>query len=152
MGRLNDVFQMDRHNGKYFTIIYGVYDRTTRSLAYCNAGHPSALLFTGPSAETTTLMRLESTDPMVGMLPPGMPFETKTVTVGPYARLLIYSDGVFEIEQPGGSMWKFEDFVAFIAVNAAAGDLVDRLYAHVRARRGAEVLNDDFSILDVCWT
>src|SRR5262249_1192932 len=111
MGRLNDVFQMDRHNGKYFTIVYGVYERTTRSLAYCNAGHPAALLFTGSSSTASTLTRLESTDPMVGMLPPGAPFETQSVKVGSYARLLIYSDGVFEIERPIGGMWKFDEFV-----------------------------------------
>jgi sigma-B regulation protein RsbU (phosphoserine phosphatase) len=151
MGRLNDVFQMDRHNGKYFTIIYGVYDRAARSLAYCNAGHPAALLFDGPTAKVPAPTRLESTDPMVGMLPPGMPFETRTVSVGENARLLVYSDGVFEIECPGGGMWKFDEFVSFVEGIAGAADLADRLYAHVRTMRGTDVLNDDFSILDVRW-
>jgi sigma-B regulation protein RsbU (phosphoserine phosphatase) len=141
---------MDRHNGKYFTIVYGVYDKTARSLAYCNAGHPAALLFDDLSPKAPT--RLESTDPMVGMLPPGMPFETKTVTVGKNARLLLYSDGVFEVERPGGGMWKFDEFVSFMAANAAAADLADRLYQHVRAMRATDVLNDDFSILDVRWS
>jgi sigma-B regulation protein RsbU (phosphoserine phosphatase) len=149
VARLNDVFQMDRQNGKYFTMIYAVYDHAARSLAYCNAGHPAALLFTGPSRDAAALHQLASTDPMVGLLPPGVPFETQTVAVGEYARLLLYSDGVFEIERPGGGMWEHKQFVEFVTAAAGADDLMERLYAHVRAMRGADTLNDDFSILDV---
>jgi sigma-B regulation protein RsbU (phosphoserine phosphatase) len=149
--RLNDVFQMERQNGKYFTMIYGVYDKPNRSLACCNAGHPAALLFTGPSKEAAKLRQIESTDPMVGMLPPGVPFETQTVAIGEYARLLLYSDGVFEIERPGRGMWEFKEFVEFMGGIAGADDLTDRLYSHVRGLRGGGTLNDDFSILDIRW-
>src|SRR5205823_6295856 len=143
VARLNDVFQMDRQNGKYFTMVYGVYDKAARTLAYCNAGHPAALLFTGPSRDAAALHRLESTDPMVGMLPPGVPFETRAVAVERYARLLLYSDGVFEIERPGAGMWKYEEFVAFITEASGGDDLMDRLYAHVRSLHGGDTLNDD---------
>jgi sigma-B regulation protein RsbU (phosphoserine phosphatase) len=152
VARLNDVFQMERQNGKYFTMIYGVYDKGARSLAYCNAGHPAALLFTGSARDTATLHRLESTDPMVGMLPPGVPFAVQTVAVGEYGRLLLYSDGVFEIDRPDGGMWKYEEFVEFITAAAGADDLMDRLYAHVRSLHGGDTLNDDFSILDLRWS
>src|SRR4051812_29952246 len=50
VARLNDVFQMDKQNEKYFTIFYGVFDKAKRSLTYCNAAHPAALLFTGADA------------------------------------------------------------------------------------------------------
>jgi sigma-B regulation protein RsbU (phosphoserine phosphatase) len=151
VGRLNDVFQMERQNGKYFTIFYGVYDRGARSLAYCNAAHPAALLFTGPSREWAALKRLDSTDPMVGMLPPGMPFETQKVSIEAYARLLVYSDGVYEIERPDATMWQHAEFVDYLAPLAGEDDLTERLYGHVRQLRGAETLADDFSILDVRW-
>ena len=51
LSRLNDVFQMEKQNGKYFTIWYGVYRRGDRTLAYCNAAHPAPLLWSGPSAD-----------------------------------------------------------------------------------------------------
>jgi methyl-accepting chemotaxis protein WspA len=41
VARPNDVFQMERQNGKYFTTFYGSYDRGARTLAYCNAAHPT---------------------------------------------------------------------------------------------------------------
>jgi phosphoserine phosphatase RsbU/P len=51
---LNETFQMDNQNDKYFTIWYGVYNRPRRQLVYSSAGHPPAvLLSTGkPEAET----------------------------------------------------------------------------------------------------
>jgi sigma-B regulation protein RsbU (phosphoserine phosphatase) len=149
VARLNDVFQMERQNGKYFTLFYGVYRQGERTLAYCNAGHPAALLFDGPGPGPPR--HLDSTDTVVGMLPPGMPFETRTVPVPGQARLLLYSDGVFEIERPGGSMWQHEEFVDYVTAHAGEDDLMDRLHGHVRQMRGAEALADDFSILDVRW-
>jgi len=147
VARLNDVFQMDRQNGKYFTIFYGVLDRAAGSIAYCNAAHPAALLFDA----TGTMTQLDTTDPLIGMLPPGTPFESKTVTADAPARLLVYSDGVFEIERPDDSMWTHREFLDFVVPLAAEPDVMDRLSDHVRAMRGAETLNDDFSILDVRW-
>jgi sigma-B regulation protein RsbU (phosphoserine phosphatase) len=135
---------MDKQNGKYFTIFYGVFRKADRTLTYCNAAHPPGLLFAG-----SELQQLESTDPMVGMLPPGTPFESKTVTVAANARLFVYSDGAFEIDKPGGGMWKHSEFVEFLAPRAGAGDVLDQLYAHVKEIRGGDVLNDDCSILDV---
>jgi sigma-B regulation protein RsbU (phosphoserine phosphatase) len=149
VARLNDAFQMERQNGKYFTIFYGVLDRAARTLTYCNAAHPAALLFTGPDRAAATLHQLDSTDPMVGMLPPGVPFEARTVALGEYMRLLVYSDGAFEVEVPGKGMWKFSDFVAFLTALHSEDDLMDRLYAHVRQTNRGDTLADDFSILDL---
>jgi phosphoserine phosphatase RsbU/P len=146
LSRLNDVFQMERQNDKFFTIWYGVYRKGDRRLAYGNAGHPPALLFPGPAAPA----RLESTGVMIGMLPPGMEFEANAVPVPEGARLLLYSDGVFEIEQPGGAMWSLDEFVEFVSgVPAEAGPTADALLAHVRRLHGAETLGDDFSFLEV---
>src|SRR5262245_16531305 len=93
LSRLNDVFQMDRQNGKYFTIWYGVFRKPDRTLRYGNAGHPPALLYTGPDAGPAALHRLEAVDPVIGMMPPEVPFETCSVALGARARLLVYSDG-----------------------------------------------------------
>ena len=65
--RLNALYPMASNGDHYFTMIYGVYDKPKRMLACCNAGHPAALLFTGPSQKDATLRQIESTDPMVGI-------------------------------------------------------------------------------------
>jgi sigma-B regulation protein RsbU (phosphoserine phosphatase) len=142
--RLNDMFQMDRQDGKYFTIWYGVYKPSGRTLAYCNAGHPPALLLSGGA-----LHQLDADGPAIGMMPE-MPYATRTTPVGNGARLLVYSDGVFEIEKPDGTMWQFPEFVERITPELAAdGDLIERHLDFVRTLHGGAVLGDDFSMLDV---
>ena len=146
--RLNDIFQMERQDGKYFTIWYGVYRMSDRKLAYCNGGHPPGLLWNG-----STVTQLEADGPGVGMIP-DMPFETRTVDVPVDARLLIYSDGVFEIEKPRAvDMWQY----AALHRPHYAGDFgprrgLDRPPPRQFAREtctAGDVLGDDFSMLEV---
>jgi sigma-B regulation protein RsbU (phosphoserine phosphatase) len=150
LSRLNDVFQMERQNDKYFTIWYGVYRRASRELAFSNAGHPAGLLYTGPSADDALLSPLEADGPPVGMAD-GISYETSVVRLGPFANLLVYSDGVFEIEKTDGSMWQHSEFVAYVSsLRPSAGQTVaDRLLAHVHQAHGAAALADDFSFLEI---
>ena len=144
VARLNEMFQMDRQDGKYFTIWYGVYKPATRTLAYCNAGHPPSLLLSGGA-----LHSLEADAPAVGMMP-DMPYDTRTVAVAEGARLLVYSDGIMEIEQADGAMWSFADFLARVEAELATdGDLIARHLDFIRALGGKDVLADDFSMMDV---
>src|SRR4051812_39753421 len=106
---------MEKQNNKYFTIWYGVYRRSERSLAYCNAGHPPPLLWTGPTSEDVTLKQLTATDTVIGMCPPGMDFQTERVKLDPYAMLMVYSNGAYEVETPAGEMWTIQEFVEFVS-------------------------------------
>jgi sigma-B regulation protein RsbU (phosphoserine phosphatase) len=142
--KLNDMFQMDRQDGKYFTIWYGVYRPSDRRLAYCNAGHPPALLQHGG-----TLTELEVDGPAVGMVPE-LPYATHTVEVGATAALLVFSDGVFEIEQADGKMWPYADFLVHIGAELVrGGDVIDRHLAFARTLHASDLLADDFSMLEV---
>ena len=144
MSRLNDVFQMDRQDGKYFTIFYAVYAKSTRTLQHCNAAHPAALLFADAG-----LVQFESMNPMVGMLPPGSPFDGGEAVLAPGARLLIFSDGAFEILKADDTMWSWEEFLDDLAPQADNPNLMDDLYTRLKDLRGLDVLTDDLSILDI---
>ncbi|WP_020472119.1 fused response regulator/phosphatase [Zavarzinella formosa] len=147
--RLNDVFQMEKQNEKYFTIWYGVFDVPTRKLRFSNAGHPAPLLFNGPCCDTAELKSLESSSFAVGMVPE-WEFDTEEVILQPFARLLLFSDGVFEIDKPGGGMWHYPEFVEFIkAQDDKPPSVMDRLYEHVKIIRGGDILNDDYSMVEV---
>jgi sigma-B regulation protein RsbU (phosphoserine phosphatase) len=144
MTKLNDMFQMDRQDGKYFTIWYGVYRPAGRTLAYCNAGHPPALLHSGG-----TVHQLEADGPAVGMVPE-LPYDTRTIAVSEKARLLVYSDGVFEIEKPDGQMWQYPDFVERITPHLETeNDLIELHLKFVRELSNNETLGDDFSMVEV---
>jgi sigma-B regulation protein RsbU (phosphoserine phosphatase) len=148
LARLNDIFPMEKQHGKYFTIWYGVFNRAQRTLAYSNAGHPPGLLHTGPSAAEAALQQLESVGFAAGMIE-GAEYDTRVVELPPFARLLLYSDGVYEIARPGQPMWKFQEFVEFVSGLPRQEPVGDHLLAHVRRLGGSEVLADDFSVLEV---
>lgn len=139
---LNGIFQMDRQDGKYFTIWYGVFRASDRVLSYCNGGHPPALLW-----KNGTIEQLEPDGPGVGMIP-DMPFETHTTEAPVGSRLLIYSDGVFEIEKPDGAMWQFSQFIDHIGEQFGRDGLIDTHLGYARGLRGGDVLGDDFSMLE----
>ena len=102
-----------------------------------------------PDQAGATLHNLASTDPIIGMLPPGMPFKTQRTALGPYARLLVFSDGVFEIERPDGVMWQFPEFVEYVSTELAGLEsVIEPLLAKVRQLRGGDLLADDFSLLE----
>jgi sigma-B regulation protein RsbU (phosphoserine phosphatase) len=147
--RLSSAFPMEKHNGLFFTIWYGVYHKGSRRLSYAGAGHPPALLFTGPDRAGAALSRLKSRGPMIGLME-DCPYDTSAVDLGPYARLYVYSDGVFEIAQAGGKMWTLDEFVDHLAsLPPGEESTIDRLLAHARRLHGADVLADDFSMVEI---
>jgi len=147
---LNATFDMDRHDNKYFTIWYGVYRRSTRQLFYAGGGHPPALLCRARSSGGNDVQPLESTGPIIGMMPE-LTFDTQCVAVEPDEKLYLFSDGVFEIDQPGGEMWKFESFLDFVSAGIEGGSIMDRLLAHVQQLHGSERLSDDFSMVEIAF-
>ena len=145
---LNTAFEMELHDNKYFTIWYGVYRKSTRQLIYAGGGHPPALLLSGPTRQELALTQLDSQGPIIGMLP-DMEFETQTVELAPAARLLLFSDGVFEIELTSGEMWQFDDFLELLRTLPPDQPLMDRLLQHAQTLHGSDQLTDDFSIVEV---
>jgi sigma-B regulation protein RsbU (phosphoserine phosphatase) len=147
--RLNDIFPMEKQNGKYFTIWYGIYRKPDRTLLFANAAHPPPLLFTGPMASDAPMQRLDATGLAVGIME-GAEYDMLQVPLGSYARLLVYSDGVYEIARPDGSMWSAKDFADFAGgLSPTDGPVLDRVLNHVRQMHGSDMLADDFSILEL---
>jgi phosphoserine phosphatase RsbU/P len=150
LGALNNAFQMDQQNGLFFTIWYGVYHKPSRRIDYSGGGHPPALLFSGPSADQAVLEVLEASGPMIGAVP-DLEFQPATTTLGAFAKLILYSDGVYEIERIDKTMWPFNDFVEFMrqGPHDANGSKMDRLIAYDREIQGREEFIDDCSIVEL---
>ena len=151
LGALNNAFQMDQQNGLFFTIWYGVYHKPTRRIDYSGGGHPPALLFNGPSADQAVLEVLEASGPMIGAVP-DLEFQTASTSLGAFAKLFLYSDGVYEIERTDKTMWPFNDFIEFMKQgphDAANDSKMDRLIAYDREIQGREEFVDDCSIVEI---
>ena len=151
LGALNDAFPAENYGEKFFTIWYGVYHCPTQSLSWSGGGHPDALLFSGDAPAGSLPQRLESNGPMMGMM--AWPeFETSRCVVPPGSRLYVYSDGCHEIHGSDGKEWPFDEFVCFMSQPASSeGSQMDRLLETARRFKGADQLDDDFSIIELIF-
>lgn len=150
---LNAAFPMVRHDGMYFTIWYGIYNKRTRELSWSGGGHPPSFLLRGG-----TLRRLESTTFMIGIVEE-YDAPTERVTIEPGDRLYLFSDGVFELHLKGGGIWGLDELEAFLAKNPAEG-VLDAVVAETRrvvldgrgqadpGRDTAVAWDDDFSLIE----
>jgi sigma-B regulation protein RsbU (phosphoserine phosphatase) len=145
---LNRAFPMEQQDGKFFTIWYGVYNIATRQLEYSGGGHPPSVLLTGPSVEQAKVQLLESRGLMIGA-DSDLEYHTSSCQVEAFGKLLLYSDGVFEISYPDGTMWPYESFIQFMSQPSQPGvSDMDRLITHVRALGERDDFADDFSIVE----
>jgi len=146
LSALNRNFKMEEQEGRTFTMWYGVFEHATRRLTWSGGGHPSALLFRGGAGAP---IELESQNPGVGMFELDE-FDQQEIVVPPDSRLLVFSDGAFEIHKQDGGMWTFREFMQFVSQPDDADDcILDRLIRYVRTLKGGDVLDDDFSIMDL---
>jgi len=146
LAALNRAFPMERQNDMFFTIWYGVFDTARRTLRWAGGGHPPAVLL---PADGGPPRLLDSDGPLIGAVD-DLEFASQDVAVPVGARLLVYSDGAFEISRPDGTMWPFEEFLRTVAAPpAAATNTMDALVTHVRQLSGRADFSDDFSMMEL---
>ncbi len=149
---LNERFQMAEQNEQYFTIWYGVYDKETQMLCHASAGHPPAVLITGPTAEQMQLHLLKSTGPPTGW-DIDTEYESHCVKVERCNRLYVFSDGTYEITRADGTMMKLDEFVGMLAMpEEPQGDDLERVLSFSREANSGSSFEDDFSIVRVNFT
>jgi sigma-B regulation protein RsbU (phosphoserine phosphatase) len=146
---LNETFQMNYQNDKYFTIWYGVYNRVTRQLTYASAGHPPAILISGTSPTSTEVQILRTPGMPVGMFPEAQYIDAYC-NVQKLSSLYIFSDGAYEINKPDGTLWSLDGFVQILAtVHHTVDYQLDHILNYLRALNSKDTFADDLSILQV---
>jgi serine phosphatase RsbU (regulator of sigma subunit) len=99
LSRLNRFLSDRADHGKYATLFYSKLDASGR-LTFANAGHCPPLLVRASGL----LERLETTGPPVGLIA-GAAFGIQTRDLAPGDRLVLYSDGVTEAQDPDGEFY-----------------------------------------------
>jgi serine phosphatase RsbU (regulator of sigma subunit) len=142
---LNQAFQGAQHGHKYFTIWYGVYHTTRRTLSYASGGHPAAVVIVPDEPQP---LLFPATGPVMG-ISPVMRFSAATTPLPPGSRLFIFSDGVFEIRREKRTVWDLTACIAHLAeLSRREGNVMDALLTQGRELRGSAQLDDDFSIIE----
>jgi sigma-B regulation protein RsbU (phosphoserine phosphatase) len=145
LARLNTLLCENNPSELFTTAFLAVVDAATGNLTCYNGGHPPPLISRGgaPFAPLALPRGL-----VVGIVE-GVPYPAATVRLEPGDRLVVYTDGVTEAEDPAGRMFGEERLCATLdgcASRDAAG-LVEAVRAAVRDFAGAAPQSDDITLL-----
>jgi len=149
LAELNRRFQMDQQNDHYFTMWIGVYEASTRTLRYTNAGAPPVFVFTSAGAEPPAITELSATTEPVGMFE-DTAFVTQRYIVPAASRILIYSDGAFDIDLGDHRYVSYGEFRKLnLRLAESSNSSLDDLIGELLALTPTGVFEDDFSLIQL---
>jgi len=149
---LNKAFPMEAQNLKYFTMWYGVYSKSTKSLKYASAGHPHAILLKKESDKDNPLLhKLETKGIAIGCFEEAA-YKEEQVYLASSNKLYVFSDGVYEITDKNDHEMTLENFSDLVEKKFCDDNKLQSadIYAEINhMQKVAGPLNDDFSILEL---
>ncbi|HEY9629073.1 MAG TPA: SpoIIE family protein phosphatase [Coleofasciculaceae cyanobacterium] len=146
---LNEVFDMDVHHNRYFTIWYGVYNQQKRQLIYASAGHPPAVLISANIASSADIRLLKTQGVPIGMLS-DRKYTSEFCQVQPDDTLYLFSDGIYEVAQSDETPWNLDEFIHLLSqLHGLEPDPFDQVIAAVQSLSGKGSFEDDCSLLQV---
>ena len=151
LAALNDTFPGEQHNDMFFTIWYGVYNRSSQRLIYASGGHPPALLFDGMPFGKSEMFMLRTKNYVIGGMP-NIIYDKGMQQVNNPSCMYIFSDGVYEIPKADGSMWQFKEFAEFVQQpNIDRKSDIERIFQHAKKLNQFDSFEDDFTIIEVIF-
>lgn len=145
VGRVNRQLFRDTEAEQFGTLVYGVLNARGRFFTYVNAANPAPLL-----VRDGKVLALDSDDLPVGILD-DTDFEREIVQLEPNDRLVLYSDGYFEIFNEDGEMFgeaRFRECVGE-AGHLEPKAFIDALNAKVDRFLGSSQDGDDRTLVIV---
>jgi len=143
---LNQQFSMSDEGAQYFTMVYGVLDARSFELRLVGAGHPPPLLLRAGGAAGIV---------ECGGLPIGViervSYDETVIQLAPGDRLIAYSDGVTEAEDPNGRDFGVSRLQEVLAEGTPMGldEAVRAAMDRVDAWCGPAGVRDDVSLLAI---
>ncbi|WP_019499525.1 PP2C family protein-serine/threonine phosphatase [Pseudanabaena sp. PCC 6802] len=154
LSALNDYFQMSGHQDMYFTIWYGVYNKSNQQLAYSSGGHPPAILVnnSNDSPDGKEIVKLKTSGLPIGMIS-DVEFETKICNIPPGSKLYLFSDGAYEIAQADDSLWGLDSLIDALISPVGQGEnsLDIALHKATLTAKHGDKLEDDLSLLELSF-
>jgi sigma-B regulation protein RsbU (phosphoserine phosphatase) len=148
---LNNAFPMEQQSGRFFTIWYGVYRKSTRELRYASAGHPPAVLLEDVGNGTPRITELGTKGLIIGVLP-DVEFECQSHTLDKRGYLYLFSDGIYEVSNSNGSTIPFPQFIdCLVEASTKKPSSLDSMLLQVRRLARRESFEDDVSIVEVVF-
>lgn len=141
---LNRAFPMEKQDGKYFTVWYGVLNPNTRELRYSAGGHPPAIVVTADGQSK----RLDAVGMMIGAFPFAK-YTDLNITLEPGTKLFVYSDGCYEVVSPDHGIMTIDHFCGILAGAGSNGSGLDKIVTAVQEWQRRPDFEDDFSLVQL---
>lgn len=151
LAELNRLFQMGEQVEHYFTVWYGVYRASTRTLRYASAGAPPAFALRTAADGTFSVTELSTQGKPVGMFD-DTEFTSASYVVPPGCRILIFSDGAYELALSEGQLLSIDEFKnLYIQLARSSNCAINALVEELAARTPANSFEDDCSLVHLAF-
>lgn len=150
MARANDRLCQDNEEDMFVTVFTGILNIRSGEFCYANAGHNRPLLRHGKSG----FAWLPKADTCMMGLMEGMDFPVRKLQLDPGDCLFLYTDGVTEAMDEGGSLFsndKLEALLGTVPDDAEAKDILAMVSEAVKAHAGNAEQSDDVTMLGLIY-
>ena len=143
VGQLNRQLYANTAPEKYATFFFGLYDESTRSMTYTNAGHLPPLLVRRDHVEM-----LEVTGTVVGAFP-SISYQEKSIELKSDDLLVAYTDGITEPENAYGEEFGTDRLAEMVRrnLNREPHEIAVKVMEAVRQWSNAPELPDDMTLV-----
>ncbi|TAL34492.1 MAG: serine/threonine-protein phosphatase [Spirochaetes bacterium] len=144
----------DQTDENFVTAFYGVYDKSTRSIIYANAGHhPPRIIL---SKSVTTLDKAKRMPLAIStneeLVSTGMIYANARATIPAHSKLILYTDGLVEARNPSDRSTEFGESLDDRLLKLREFDcrgFLDALYGELVEFRGGDSFDDDICMICV---
>lgn len=144
LNSLNKAFDSEKHEGKYFSLWYGVINVQKNKLVCSSGFHPPALI-----KSQETISELGTKDMMLGMFK-DYEYGNLTYNLKNGDRIYLFSDGCFELETTKGQSLDFYEFTKIISQQSGTGtNSLNKIYHSLTSLHGSKSFNDDYSMIEI---
>jgi len=132
----------------FASCFYVVADVQRAELRFANAGHPCALHLRRDSAPAEKLDDEISRGPVMGILPSAT-YTTATRSMARGDRVLLFTDGLYEVMDATGALFNEEQLRASVSRHAALvpEEFFDRVLGDIRTYSQSETFADDVCVV-----
>lgn len=133
----------------FATAFYGVIDLTAGTFSYACAGHPGPII-DGPGGVRQLATERHEKGPGLGFIG-GATFPTLVIPLASLQRMILFTDGVIEAENPQGEPFFGQRLTALIAGNSnqPLHDVLDVILSSVLTFSARRQFDDDVCLLGV---
>ncbi len=134
----------------FFSMIYMVLDPDHQSIRYCNAGHPSAILY---RKKQNIMQFLHSNQPLVGLSQyiDDYPFAQQSILYEKGDQIFLYTDGITELRNRNREFYKMNTLLDIIrnAKDLPISTTCENIIGSLNNHRQEKDFEDDVCLLGI---